>query len=297
MIKAKVFGYRGFPTPSATERIEKELVNFGCELTNNDPDFIIHITGLFDDAQKFYKSCKNRPVRLYCLLDVMNKSPGFYNQTKLDYEECEIAATISNVVKSDIKKKFQTNREIQVIGFPIRDVKYKGYGIIGVPFNFVGRISDPNKRTGLIKPTLEKLGFNIDLMVFVGNESPPYGMWAKNLSDDELSEMYNSTEFTFLCSEKEGLGLSAIESAICGSRVLACTDNLAIMKELGLKDFCGIPHPVGLARLVNSMQRDRQYYSNVLDDLRPKFLSTYTVEAVTKKILNLYKDYVREHKT
>lgn len=297
MIKCCVFGYRGQPSPSATERIEKELVSQGCELVNENPDLIIHTTGLFTDAQNFYKTCSNKPIRLYCLLDVNNRTPGFYNETKKDYEECEIATTISNVAKSDIKRKFETNREINVIGFPIREgIKYKNYSALGVPFLYVGRTTDPNKRVGLIKPTLEKLGFNFDLMVFVGPDKAPFGFDTGILSDDDLCEMYNCTDFIFLLSEREGLGMTGIEGGICGAKVLGCSDN-PIFKELGLSEFTATPHPVALAQLVNKIQKNYSYYNDILSDLRPKFLSEYTVEAVVKKMLNLYKDYTHEYKT
>ncbi|MEK6881587.1 MAG: glycosyltransferase, partial [Nanoarchaeota archaeon] len=240
-------------------------------------------------------TCNKPCVRLYNLLDVMNKTPDIYNQTKLDYEECEIAATISYTVKSDIRKKFQTNKEINVIGFPIRDkITYKHYSVLGVPFLYVGRVLDPNKRIGLIKPTLDKLGFNSENMVFVGPDRAPFGFETGILSDDDLCEIYNCADFLFLPSEREGLGMTAIEGVIGNCHIIGCSDN-PIFNELGLSEFTATPHPAALTQLVNKIQKNYPYYKNILDKLRPKFLAEYTVEAVVKKMLNLYKEYINEN--
>ncbi len=292
MLKVKVFGYRG--KFNSTVRVEQELVRQGCELVNENPDLLIELCGLFSDAQTFYKTCSNKPIRLYNLLDVMNRTPNFYDQAKLDYEEAEITTTISNVVKKDIQKKFQTNKDIHVIGFPIRDIQYSNYGCKGVPFCYVGRISDPNKRVGLIKPTLERLNFNHEMMVFVGSEKPPFGMWAENLSDPELSEMYNCADFVFLPSQKEGLGLTAMETIIGGGHPLLCDDN-PLVKELGLSAFSAAPHPVALGMLVNKIQKDYPKYRKIIDELRPKFQKQFSIEKVVKSMLELYNNYIKEN--
>lgn len=293
MLKVKVFGYRG--RFNSTERIEQELIKQGCELVNENPELLIELCGTFETVQAFYQTCSNKPVRLYNLLDTMNKTPNFYDQAKLDYEEAEITTTISNVVKKDIQKQFQTNKEIHVIGFPIRDIQHLNYGFKGVPFCYVGRISDPNKRVGLIKPTLERLKFNHEMMVFVGSEKPPYGMWAENLSDPDLSEMYNCADFVFLPSQKEGLGLTAIESIVGGAFPLLCEDN-PLVRELRLSHFSSAPHPVALAMLVNKIQKDYPKYRNIINELRPKFQKQFSVETIVKNMLGLYNDYIDEHK-
>ena len=291
MYKIKIFGYRAGPQPSATERIENELLNLGCKI-DDDPDLIIHTTGLFDDAEKFYNSCAVKPVRLYNLLDANNTNPGFYDKTINDYQNCEIATTISITAKNKIINKLNISREINVIGFPARPVKFlknhRGFCSL-----YVGRWSDPNKRTYLIEPSLELLGQDTENdLIVVGNDKPSLKCFYQNSVNDEiLNLLYNGAEFTWLPSKQEGLGMSAIEAIQTGSIPLLCNDN-DVVKELGLKDFSADPNPEALSKLVRKIQKNISYYWDKMDELRPKFEKQFSVETVAQNILNLYENYV-----
>lgn len=294
MLKVTVMGYRGDPLPSSTERIEKELVNQGCELVNNSPDLLIHTTGLYKESQEFYKKCKIKPIRLYNLLDVNNSNPNIYIQARLDYEECEIATTISNTAKKDIQKKFQTNKEIHVIGFPIRPITFKKY-LKGLPFLYIGRFYDLNKRTFLIQPILKILNQNpIDNLAVAGMDKPPYECFYQGIVNDEvLNDLYNAAEFVFLLSKKEGIGLTAVEGVIGAAIPLLCKDN-EMIRELELQEFAADPSPESIVQLIKKIQKNVHYYWNKMDELRPKFEKQFSIETIVKNMLELYNNYIEE---
>ena len=289
-------GYEGPPFPHIVERLEKELTNQGCQIVDRDPDLLIEACGIYTKAQEFYRRCSNKPLRLYNLLDVNNSSLAFYNQAQLDYQECEIACTISNTVKTQIKQKFKTDREIHVIGFPMRPVTYRKYPR-KLPFLYVGRWSDLNKRTYLIKPTLKLLNQDpVDDLVVIGSDKPPYECFYQGIVTDEvLDTFYNACEFLLLPSRTEGLGITAIEAVSTGAIPILCQDNVVI-KELGLEDFAVLSSPENLSKLVKNIQKNIQYYWDKMDELRPKYQKQFSVETVTKNMLDLYYDYKRGKK-
>ena len=253
---------------------------------------LIHTTGLFEDAEKFYNNCHVRPVRLYNLLDSNNTNPGFYDKTIKDYQNCEIATTISITSKNKIIERLNISREINVIGFPARPVKFlknhRGFCSL-----YVGRWNDPNKRTYLIKPSLELLGQDTENdLVVVSSDKPPFNcFYHNNVNDEILNLLYNGAEFTWLPSKQEGLGMSAIEAIQTGSIPLLCNDN-DVVRELGLKDFSANPNPEALSRLVRKIQKNINYYWNKMDELRPKFEKQFSIDTVSQNILDLYQNYV-----
>jgi len=99
MTKVTVLGYRKGPQPSATEMVEQELMRARCQLVDDNPDLLVELCGTYEMAEEFYKTkCNKNCVRLYNLLDVNNSNPNFYQQAAIDYENCEIATTISQTV-------------------------------------------------------------------------------------------------------------------------------------------------------------------------------------------------------
>lgn len=293
MLKVKVFGYRG--KINSTERIERELVRQGCELVEKNPDLLIEMCGLYEKAQEFYQKSEKKPIRLYNLLDVNNKDINFYNQAKWDYINSEIATTISYTVKEQIRNKFQTDKNIYVIGFPIRPVTFKKY-LKGYPFLYVGRFYDLNKRTFFIQPVLKTLNLDpIDNLIVVGMDKPSYDCFYQGIVDDNiLNELYNAAEFVFLLSKKEGIGLTAVEGIISSAIPLLCNDN-EIVQELGLQDFSALPSSQSIVQLIEKIRKNIHYYWDKMDELRPKFERQFSVETVVKNMLELYNDYIKEN--
>ena len=295
-MKIKIFGYTGSVRPSPTEMIQKELVDLGCEVVEKEADCILETCGLYKNAQKFWNEDGKKAVRIFNLLDVNNQNPNFYDQAWRDYEDCEIACTISNTVKAEIREKFRTFREIHVINFPIRPVSHLKYPR-GITSLYVGRFNCPNKRTWVINPTLQLLTLDPENhLIVAGSERPPMGFFIENPGDVTLNELYNASEFTWLPSVSEGIGLTCCESTICGSIPLLANDS-PVVRELGLKEFSVDPKPAAFVQLIKKIQKNPEYYWNIMDELRPVFLNKFSPQTIAKNILNLYNSYVGDRKS
>lgn len=293
MVKIKLFGYTGSIRPSPTEMVEAELLNMGCQIVETNADCVVETCGLFEKAQEFWEKDGHKAVRIYNLLDVNNPNPNFYNKARIDYNNCEIATTISNVVKNQILDKFKIDKKIHVIGFPIRNIKFEKY-LKGVNSLYVGRWGDPNKRTNLIEPTLKLLNQDpTNDLVVVGTDKPPFECHYQGVvNDSALSDLYNAAEFVWLPSHKEGLGLPAIEGIIGGAIPILCEDN-PVAKELGLEDCTAFPHPQCLSKLVKKMVKHVTYYWELMDKLRPIYQDKFSAKTVAQNILDLYNAHKR----
>lgn len=288
-MKVWIDGYRG--PFNATERIEKEFLKLGHVLTEDSPDLIYHVNGLFEKAEDIYqKNSHNSPIRLYNLLDLNNSDPNFYNSNVPYILNCEIFSVISNVVKQQAKRKLKLKRDIKILPYPIRPISPKLNYQRGIPFLYVGRVYSENKRFGLIQETLDLMGFDKDNLVVAGTEKPPFGLWVDKPDDLLLSELYNSAEFTFLPSSIEGQGCTVIEAAIAGSFPILCCDN-PMAHELGLTEFSTLPDSRYLALKINDIKNNSDYYNELLDSRRPFFLENFTLENVVRHVMRFYNEY------
>lgn len=291
MLKVKIFGYRG--KFNSTIRIEEELKLLNCEITDLDPDLIIHLTGGFEDAQITWQAFNQRAIRLYCLLDIdLNKDINWYDNIKNDLNNCEIPCAISQFAANQIKDILKVESKINILPYPIRPITNLNY-LKSLEFLYVGRVYSQNKRFELIGKTLDLLKVGRHNLVVVGTEKPPFGYYAGELNDEMLNEIYNSARFTFLLSSFEGIGLTAIEAAITGSFPILCNDN-KVVEELGLEDFAVDPDPRAIANKINDIITNKQGYYEILDKIRPMLSQKYDVKNVAKKIISLYNDFKDE---
>lgn len=287
-MKIKVDGYRG--ACSQTKNIEKAFNLLGHAIVHDDPvDLLVNLNGLFNESENFYHSSDSKPVRLYNLLDVNNTSIGFYDECINHLNSAEIVTTISYKTKKDIQEKLGIDRQIEVIGFPMRPGISNLNYVKSLDFIWVGRIG--GKRFDLAGETLRALGLNPNTLVVAGPERPPFGLYTGILSDSDLNELYNSARFVFLTSYNEGLGLSCIEGSMTQTWPILCNDN-KVIEELGLEEFAADPHPVALAQKINKIVTNPDYYNKILEKQSKEFEKKFTVQAVAERILNLYNQYV-----
>lgn len=293
-IRFKIDGY-SHSVIGAKSRLEQEFIRLGHILDIYRPQLLINLNGLFHETEFFYDRLmwdkENRDcIRFYNLLDANNNEVGFYDGCKADLEKCEIATTISNVAKNQIESKLGLKRKLEVIGYPIQDItdlKFKKT----LAFGTVGRL-ESYKRFDLIGSTLDVMGVPRSSLAVVGPDRPNFGTYGGLLDNEMLNVFYNSTKFIFCLSQKEFLYLPLIESCIPSGTYPICCDDNPIVKELGLEDFACYPNPKEIALKINDIETNPEKYDQILDKLRPQFIEKYSVQNITKKILDLYYNFV-----
>lgn len=286
-MKAKIFGYRG--PLNSTEKLEWELQKQGVELVDENPDFVYEMCGLYDEAEAFCAKQKNQPKKIYSLLDVdEGKDISFYNQAVKHLEGADAVCAISNVVREQIENLLGVKKEIDILHFPIREIKNENLPWEKKLFDFlyVGRVFSPNKRFVLTNQLLSELGRPNDALCVVGPEAPPWGAYGGLVSEQELNIAYNYARFVLMPSSFEGQGCSALE-ATAASIPIVCSDCKAI-HEFGLSDFAAEPNGNALARKVIDIANNRDYYYEKLKSFREKKLKDFYVENIVEKLIKIY---------
>ncbi len=146
-------------------------------------------------------------------------------------------------------------------------------------FLFVGRANDPIKRFDLVRDTLIKIKDGIKKIKVCGAENPNFGNYLGYVSDEELNNLYNSTQFVLLPSKAEGIGLPMIEGMICGAIPITCSDNLTA-KEFSPVDFICKPNSQSIVNKISEL--DKQY--EIKRELALKFGKKYKMQFDKKNI-------------
>lgn len=281
-MKIKVFGYRG--VLNSTSRIESELVKLGCELSEM-PDVVIHLNGLFDDAEQFCAALPYKPKKIYQLLDIDHgKDISFYSGAREHLEGADYITFISKTAQKDICLALNIqNPNQEVVYFPMRPIShYNGERFL--EFSFVGRAA-PNKRIELALATVCQLTGGFELNI-VGPEDVGYGRYFGILSDEDLNQFYNRSKFVFMTSAYEGIGLSAIEAIVNNCYCVVCND-CATVREFGLEMFAAEPNSNALAQKIVDIQNNPAQYDAKLNELRPRFIEMFDVKNVAARLYKI----------
>ena len=291
-MKVLVLGYRG--KFNMTERIEESFKKLGHELVDNNPDFLIHLTGGFQDAQDIYNKCKIKPVRLYCLLDVdTDKDITWYSQVKKDLEDCEIPCVISETVKTQVKQILKIEKEINVVHFPLADeFSFLNY-FKTIEFLYSGRVYAKNKNFQLVLETLDCLKVSRNSLVVCGTEKGPTETFVDSQPYDIVNKLFNSCRFLLSPSSFEGTNMNMIQSVITNTFPIL-NKECQVNYEFGLSEFCAEPTPQAMAKKINEIVTNEKYYYDILSELRPILLEKFKLENVVKRIICLYDAYVKK---
>ena len=284
----KIFGYRG--PFNSTERIEDEFKKLGHKITDKDVDLLIHLTGPFDEAQRFYAESYIKPVRMYCLLDIDPlKHISWYDQVKTDLNNCEIPIAISNTVANQIKNLLGVKKDIKVIHYPIRPISYLCWQK-GIEFLWSGRLYSSNKRFGLAVEALKTAGFDPDNLAVVGTEKPPIGLYIERPDDELLNEVFNSSRFLISPSLFEGQNCNMIQAVISHTYPVL-TNDCEVVKELGLNKFSADPDSMSLAKKMHEILGNQSYYNDILNELRPGFIQKFSVKYIVERFIQEYEKF------
>ena len=284
-MKISVFGMLPF-----SNLIKEGFTKLGHEISDENPELIYaNDPRGYKEAIQIKKKNKEAPL-IFNLLDIPWHMPNIQQQTKLlvnqFLNQADFVSVISLKVKKDLSQFF--NKKIHIIYNPIKDVYYDEKILKNNMFLFVGRANDPIKRFDLVRDTLIKIKDGIKKIKVCGAENPNFGNYLGYVSDEELNNLYNSTQFVLLPSKAEGIGLPMIESMICGALPITCSDN-ETAKEFLPRDFICAPDPKSILEHIKKLENEYANKRNLAFEFGKRYKEKFNKSSIAKNILNILK--------
>ena len=284
-MKISVFGMSPF-----SNLIKEGFIKLGHEISDENPELIYaNDPRGYKEAIQIKKKNKEAPL-IFNLLDIPWHMPNIQQQTKLlvnqFLNQVDFVSVISLKVKKDLSQFF--NKKIHIIYNPIKDVYYDEKILKNNMFLFVGRANDPIKRFDLVRDTLIKIKDGIKKIKVCGAENPNFGNYLGYVSDEELNNLYNSTQFVLLPSKAEGIGLPMIESMICGALPITCSDN-ETAKEFLPRDFICAPDPKSILEHIKKLENEYANKRNLAFEFGKRYKEKFNKSSIAKNILNILK--------
>ena len=284
-MKISVFGMSPF-----SNLIKEGFTKLGHEISDENPELIYaNDPRGYKEPIQIKKKNKEAPL-IFNLLDIPWHMPNIQQQTKLlvnqFLNQADFVSVISLKVKKDLSQFF--NKKIHVIYNPIQDVYYDEKILKNNMFLFVGRANDPIKRFDLVRDTLIKIKDGIKKIKVCGAENPNFGNYLGYVSDEELNNLYNSTQFVLLPSKAEGIGLPMIESMICGALPITCSDN-ETAKEFLPRDFICAPDPKSILEHIKKLENEYANKRNLAFEFGKRYKEKFNKSSIAKNILNILK--------
>lgn len=188
------------------------------------------------------------------------------------------------------------DQKIAIVPLSYRETRYDS-SIAKEPFClFAGTMTQPRKNVPRLIEAAKKYGFNLKLVGNKGNAESEARLRsiignANNIeilgfvSDEELTSLYNRAKVFALPSINEGVGLVALEAAVCGC-------NIVITNLGGPKEY----YKEGLAEIVNPYDIDDigKGVINALNNntsqpqLRDSIVKNYNVSTCVDILINNY---------
>lgn len=193
-----------------------------------------------------------------------------------------------------------TNKKCYTIYNPIRDLIKKDIPRDNL-FIAVGRVNDPNKRFNLMVPVVNFFSeiFRLPpkrLINIVGTDNPYYGNYLGVLSDEELSNIYNSTEVIFITSKIEGLCLPLIESMYCGCIPVVCRD-MTTSKELAPAELICDNTSESIALKCVDILKNKEYYRDIINNFIDLNIHKFNKSNIANNIIKLANNYESKEQT
>lgn len=250
----------------------------------------------FDDYLELAQSRDKKII--FNVLDIPWHVPEvgeLIEKLKINLKLANKVTTISKAVQKDIEKSCGIYAD--VIYYPMKDVKFTGkkkYPQFKVAM--IGRLLDKNKYAATAINALVACGFEEKDVAIVGPEYLGWGTRLGLVSDEMLSDIYNSVDYVVMLDKVAGIGLPAIEAACCGAipiiaAHLSTLDEFWSQSPLGLH-YQKCTNPSELIKLIKSIESDKKWKEEIKTDIlgysqlyfKPKFDKI----EVAKKIIDVY---------
>ena len=289
-IKVSILGSDGYTCQ--IPRIKDGVMALGHVLTKDNPDII------FSNDPRGYDealSIKEKYPSAYLILNFLDipwHMPDIEKQTMMltqkYFMKADVVTAISFKVKKDLGK-FYKKKEIQVIYNPIKDVHYDEHIKKNNMFLYVGRANDPVKRIKLVHDSLLNINDEIRKVKICGSENPKFGNYLGVVKDEELNKLYNSSKYLCLPSKAEGIGLPMIEAMICGAIPITCNDN-ETAKEFSPIEFICDPKAESITKKIIDLEKDYNAKRELALQFGKKYKIQFDKINIAKNIINIFKE-------
>lgn len=266
------------------------------EQTHPDNSFVFVGNAPYDDYVELARSCNKATI--FNVLDCpywLPEWPQLADKWRAQLAAADRVTCISATVQADLARLLGVRAD--VIYYPMKRVHHTGlrkYPQFKVAM--IGRLCDPGKRAGIAVKALIRAGFNESEVAVVGPEYFGYGTKMGIVSDEALNDIYNSVDYVIMASRYEGIGLPAIEAAICGAIPIVMPD-LTTFNEFWVESPLGLNYqtlhsPDAVAKLIRALEDNPEWKATVKQDMlgyaelafRPKF----DAKAVASRLVEVY---------
>ena len=186
--------------------------------------------------------------------------------------------------------------KIAIVPLSYREINYNP-SIEKEPFClFTGTMTQPRKNVPRLIEAAKKYGFNLKLVGNKGNAESEAKLRAQIgdannieilgfVSDEELNLLYNRAKVFALPSINEGVGLAALEAAICGCNIVIT--NLGGPKEYYEKESAELVNPHDVDDIGKAILRALENH-HAQPQLRNTLINKYNVSTCVDKLVAYY---------
>lgn len=282
-MRIKCFGWENEQL-SQIKRIREGLINIGYEIVEDNPDIIYCNNDFYDAPLKYSESYPNAKIILN-VLDLQTDNVNYdLNKLKEQLNRANKVTCISKSVQKQIKDTI--NIDSTVIYNPVKDVFHNPKIDKLFPFLYVGRANSENKRFNLIIKMMVDSHWPDKLLKIVGSENPFFGEYGGIVDDVMLNDLYNMASVTLLPSKFEGLGLTAIESLICGTPVIECSDNPTAHEFIPPCMICE-PDSKSMIIKIKEMNDNYESFKKIALEYGETYKKQFNKDTIAQNILNL----------
>ncbi len=286
-IKVSILGSDGYVCQ--IPRIKEGMEALGHVLSDESPDLIYS-----NDPTGYKKalSLKKKYSKAYLMLNLLDipwHKPNIHKQTESLVKNYSLKADIVTTISFNVKKELGKfyNKKIHVIYNPIKDVYFDENVKKNNIFLYVGRASDSVKRFNLVRESLLKIKDGEKNIKICGSQNPNFGDYLGIVKDQDLNELYNSSQYILLPSVNEGIGLPMIEGMICGAIPITCSDNLTA-KEFSPPDFICKPDAQSIVNKIEELNKDYDYKRELALKFGEKYKIQFDKRTIAKNIIEIF---------
>lgn len=278
-------------------RIAQALRELGHEITENpaDADLVYVNNPWYDDIIALRDAGKLRGKIIFNVLDIPEHIIAEFDTEKLKRQLSYADAVTSISEYTQSRLEHHTGIKSTIIYQPIMPITFENT-VPRIPYSFIGRKHDANKRVAMGVHALWLLGVKSEEVAMVGHERVEWGTNLGLVTQENLSRIYNASDFVFCLGKVEGLNLPVIESMAGGAIPIIC-DDMTTREELLPSYFFPeydkvLPNPTSIAMFIAQFQQDNDAKANFKERLRNHYnwnlKHKFSAKSVAEKIIAIY---------